>query len=239
MNLGNTRLTSYAELHEEGDLLSAYNIAQSLPVQAFPRLTFHVPSLESFLENLHSALCHHAKNHTQPALEYAANVSRLSLILCPAELDTRADFLEARAIGLDALFRDSEYGSSRDPGMLMEAVILRRRLLALANSHDEQHKQRLILASLLLRFWKRDGEKDLVLLREEMSLRRKILQTERGLGSNTATSCDSLADTLYSLYKSAGDAKLIDEALELNREALRLRPEGHPARAHSCGNRAI
>jgi hypothetical protein len=31
---------------------------------------------------------------------------------------------------------------------------------------------------------------------------------------------------------------MLDEALELNREALRLRPEGHPDRAHSCINLA-
>jgi tetratricopeptide (TPR) repeat protein len=54
----------------------------------------------------------------------------------------------------------------------------------------------------------------------------------------SAKSCEELAGSLYDRYMENGDMALLDEALELQREALRLRPEGHPHRARSCGNLA-
>jgi tetratricopeptide (TPR) repeat protein len=49
-------------------------------------------------------------------------------------------------------------------------------------------------------------------------------------------SCINLGYSLYTCYKACGDLGLLDEAIELEREALALRPPGHFDRALSCGN---
>jgi hypothetical protein len=47
-----------------------------------------------------------------------------------------------------------------------------------------------------------------------------------------------LAALLHSRYKQCGDLGLLNEAIELGREALALQPSGHPNRAHSCADLA-
>jgi hypothetical protein len=239
MTLGNTHLALHADTHDESDLLAAYDIAQSLPSHAFSLSTAHALALEFFLETLHSVLCVHAKTTPHPALQYAVNVSRLSLVLRPAELDTRFGFLNARALTLEAWFHEcSDEKSSTGLGVLMEAVVLRRCLLAMTNSDDHEREQRSSLASLLWCYWEYNGEKDLDVLQEEIDLRRKILQAHGDYDPERAKACGSLAASICALYKSSSDLMLLNEALELQREALRLRPEGHPDRAASCANLA-
>jgi hypothetical protein len=239
MALGNTRLASHTETHDESDLLAAYDIAQSLASQDISLSMALAPALESFLESLHSALCVHAETTPDPALQYAVNISRLSLVIRPADLDTRFDFLNARALTLEDWFHDcSDETSSTDLGVLMEAVVLRRRLLTMTTSDDQQREQRSSLASLLWCYWEYNGESDLNVLQEEIDLRREILQAHGDYDSERATACDSLATSLYALYEFSGDLMLFHEALELEREVLRLSPEGHPDRALWCANLA-
>jgi CHAT domain-containing protein/tetratricopeptide (TPR) repeat protein len=45
-----------------------------------------------------------------------------------------------------------------------------------------------------------------------------------------------LGHHLYTHHSQTRDVALLDEAIELEREALALRPSGHPDRAFSCGN---
>jgi hypothetical protein len=52
-------------------------------------------------------------------------------------------------------------------------------------------------------------------------------------------SCVNLAVMLQTHFNQTEHTALLDEALELHREALRLRPEGHPDRAHSCAHLAV
>jgi tetratricopeptide (TPR) repeat protein len=54
----------------------------------------------------------------------------------------------------------------------------------------------------------------------------------------SADSCDELAKGLFNRFMESGDMAVLDEALLLEREALRLRPEGHPDRAGSCASLA-
>jgi tetratricopeptide (TPR) repeat protein len=51
-------------------------------------------------------------------------------------------------------------------------------------------------------------------------------------------SCGNLANSLKTRYKRTGNDRLLGEAIELEREALALRPEGDLDRATSCGNLA-
>jgi hypothetical protein len=237
--LGNTRLALHTATHDESDLLAAYNLAQSLPSHAFSLSMALAPALESFLEILHSALCVHAETTPDPALQYAVNISRFSLVLRPADLDTRFDFLNARALTLEDWFHDcNDERSSTGLGVLMEAVVVRRRLLTMTTSDDQQREQRSSLASLLWDYWKCNGESDVDVLQEEIDLRREILQAHGDHDSERATACDLLTTSLYALYEFSGDLMLFHEALELEREVLRLRPEGHPDRAASCAKLA-
>jgi tetratricopeptide (TPR) repeat protein len=239
MTSGNTRLALHTETHDESDLLAACEIAQSLPSHAFSLSTAHAPALESFLESLHSALCEHAKTTPDPALQYATSISRLSLVLRPAELDTRLEFLNARALTLhDWFHKCSDEKSTTGLEVLMEAVVLRRRLVAMTTSDDQKREQRSSLASLLWCYWKCNGESDLDVLQEEIDLRREILQAQGVYDPERVTACESLATSVYTLYKSSGDLMILNEALDLQREALRLRPKGHPYRAASCANLA-
>jgi hypothetical protein len=229
----------HTETHDESDLLAAYDIAQSLPSHAFSLSTAHAPALETFLEILHSALWVQAETTPHPALQYAANISRLSLVLRPAELDTMVDFLDARALTLKDWFHEcSDEMSSTGLGVLMEAVVLRRRLLTMTTSNDQEGEQRSSLASLLRSYRECNGESDLDVLQEELDLRREILQAHGDCDPERATACDSLAASIYALYESSRDVMLFNEALELEREALRSRPEGHPDCADSCTNLA-
>jgi tetratricopeptide (TPR) repeat protein len=57
--------------------------------------------------------------------------------------------------------------------------------------------------------------------------------------AGSAVSCEEFANSLYDRYTEIGDMALLDEILDLEREALRLRPEGDPDRAVSCGNLAL
>jgi tetratricopeptide (TPR) repeat protein len=54
-----------------------------------------------------------------------------------------------------------------------------------------------------------------------------------------ANSCAKLAVWLWNRFKQTGDLVLLDEAIELEREVVRLRPEGHPDRALSCADLAV
>jgi hypothetical protein len=240
MALGITRLALHTETHDESDLMAAYDIAQSLPSRDFSLSMEHAPALESFLESLHSALCVYAKTTPDPALQHAVNISRLSLVLRPADLDTSFDFLNARALTLeDWLHECSEERSSTGLGALMEAITLRRRLLTMTTSEEQQREQRSSLASLLWCYWKCNGESDVDVLREDIDLRREIMLAHGDCDPERATACDLLATSLYALYEFSGDLVLFHEALELRREALHLRPEGHPDRAASCANLAL
>jgi tetratricopeptide (TPR) repeat protein len=239
MSVGSARLASYAETRNKGDLRAAYDVTQSLPMHALSLLTTYAPALESLLESLHSALRLASEDAVQLALEYAANVSHLSLILRPAENDERTGFLEARAFGLEQLSNHVAKKSSRlPPNLLMDAIVLRRRLLVLITSDDGRHKQRLSLSRLLWAYWTLE-ESDLDILREGISLHREILQAHRHLDSERVVACDRLASSLYALYNSTGHLTLLDEALELEREVLRIRSEGHPDRARLCENLAV
>jgi hypothetical protein len=234
---GNTRLDRYTETHDEADLLAAYNIALSLSPQVVSPVTAHASTLDYFMERLHSVLrrCTESTRSTLPVLEYSANISRLSLLLCPAENDTRAGYLEERALGLEEVFRDCEE-SALDT--VMEAIIFRRRLLVLAHSDDERSERRTRLASLLWKYWKLNTE-NVHILREEIGLRRDILQALGGSDPGRAKACASLATSLTALYKSVGEFSILEEVLKLEREVLLLRPEGHPRYAGACGNLAI
>jgi hypothetical protein len=239
MNAGNRRLDVFNETRDEGDVLAAYDIAYSLHLHPLALSTAYAPSLDSFLERLHSnfRLCIESGQTARlPALEYSVNISRLSVRFCPIEKDTRIGFLEARALGLEQLFE--EYAQSA-PDMIMEAIVFWRRLLKLGNSDDERGERRNHLASLLWKYWKRSGKTDMNILREEIDLRREILETHDVSDSERAKACSSLAISLDALFKSVGDLTLQDEVLELEREVLRLRPEGHSHRVRACGNLAI
>jgi tetratricopeptide (TPR) repeat protein len=52
-------------------------------------------------------------------------------------------------------------------------------------------------------------------------------------------SYNNLANALQTRYKITGSSDLLDEAITLHREALALRPAGHPDRSMSCNNLAI
>jgi hypothetical protein len=52
-------------------------------------------------------------------------------------------------------------------------------------------------------------------------------------------SCTNLAFSLHIRYKHTGDAAVLDEAINLEREVLDLCPAGHPDRSRSCGNLAV
>jgi hypothetical protein len=197
--LGTACLPLYAETRDEGDLLATYQIAGSLPVQAFSPATAHAPVLENFLKSLHSSLCLHAENDAHPAFEYAADVSRLSLVRRPAENDVRTGFLDARAVEIEKLIFESEYKSTRNaPQQLLDAIKLRRRLLELAVCDDEMLKQRVCLASLLWMYWEKHDEStsDLVVLREGIELRREILQAHSECDLARGTACESLAASI-------------------------------------------
>jgi tetratricopeptide (TPR) repeat protein len=56
---------------------------------------------------------------------------------------------------------------------------------------------------------------------------------------NRAKSCASLAVSLHTRYKQTGDVALLDEAINLEREALSLQSPGHPDRANSCVGLAV
>jgi hypothetical protein len=234
---GNTHLAKYTETHDGSDLLAAYNIAQSVPIQAVFLCAAHTSALELFLESLYSNLRLHARDVPQPTLEHAAVISRLSLLIRPVERDTRTGFLEARALGLETLLSHLGSNSPATSALLMEAIILRRRLKLLAISQEERRVQNTNLASLLWTYW-RVEERDLVVLREEIQLRREILQAQGNSDEGRALACRSLAASLRALHKSTGDLTLLDEDVELEREALRLRPTGHPDRALSCAGLA-
>jgi hypothetical protein len=47
-----------------------------------------------------------------------------------------------------------------------------------------------------------------------------------------------VAGSLWTSYQHSGNLRLLDEAIDLEREALDLRPEGHPDRSVYCGNLA-
>jgi hypothetical protein len=242
MSVGSARLAAYAETRNEDDLLAAYEIAKS-PVQMLSLSKTYTPALESFLERLHSALCLGAENATQSALEYAADICRLTLIIRPAGNDTRTGFLEARALSLEKLSRGFKSEPSPfGPDLLIDGITLRRRLLQLANTDDDKHEQHRCLAFLLRMQWTHTGESDLDVLREEIDFRRKIcqgtLQDRRASDSEPAIAYSLLATSLYTFYQSTGDLTLLDEAVELQRKALCLRSEGHPKRALSCADLA-
>jgi hypothetical protein len=223
MNPGNLHLASYTENRDEDDLLAAYRIAQFMHVQALSLSAEHAPALESFLENLYSTLCLHGGYAAGPALECAADISRLSLVLRPAQMDARSGFLEARARGFATLFLD--YEAKTLPlalDLLMDVIVLRKRLLVLAASEEEKHKQRTILASCLWRYWERSDKADLAVLRDEVMLRRQILQDHRITDVENTMACAILATSLYALYKSTGYLVLLDETLVLQRNLLRL-----------------
>jgi hypothetical protein len=50
--------------------------------------------------------------------------------------------------------------------------------------------------------------------------------------------CNNLANALQTRYEVTGSSDLLDESITLQREALALRPIGHPLRAISCNNLA-
>jgi hypothetical protein len=60
-----------------------------------------------------------------------------------------------------------------------------------------------------------------------------------GHARRSADSCEELAKVLYDHFMESRDMALLDAALELQREFLRLRPEGHPDRVDSCVNLAV
>jgi hypothetical protein len=203
---GNTHLAKYAETRDGGDLLAAYSIAQSLPVQAASRCTAHATVLELFLESLYSNLRLHARDVPQPALEHAAIISRLSLLIRPVESDTRTGFLEARALGLETLLSNLGSNSPATSALLMEAIVLRRRLKLLAISQEERHKHNTNLASLLWTYW-RVEERDLVVLREEILLAMyciRIYSEHLACTACTAlllrSSCHTLHHAQYTSY---------------------------------------
>jgi hypothetical protein len=53
-----------------------------------------------------------------------------------------------------------------------------------------------------------------------------------------AMSCENLARSLKTRYQRTGDSDLLGEVIDLEREALELRPPGHSDRATSCENLA-
>jgi tetratricopeptide (TPR) repeat protein len=54
-----------------------------------------------------------------------------------------------------------------------------------------------------------------------------------------ARACEKRSRSLWRRYQAEGQITLIDEAIVLERQALALRPPGHPKRAASCGNLAV
>jgi DNA-directed RNA polymerase subunit N (RpoN/RPB10) len=237
MNIGTARLALYTEKHDEEDLLAAYDIAQSVPMEAFSLSTARALALEPFLKILHSALCVHADNNLR-SLEFAANVSSLILALCPAEDDTKVEFLRARILQLEKLVRECEENPSIVLNLLMEAIVLRRCILKLATRDEERLNWRLCLASLLWDYWQRSGKRHLDILHEEMGLRRDILQAHGDNDSDRSSACRSLAGSIYALYMSTGDLTLLDEVIMLEREVMNLCSEGDSGRDVSCGNLA-
>jgi hypothetical protein len=239
MNQGRASLTLYDETHEEGHLLAAYEIAKSLPVQTISLSAECAPALELFLEDLHRCLCLHAEVDKHPALDYAAAISRLSLVLRPAEIDTRSDFLNARAKGLVKLFYQGDHTPAVALPLLMEAIILVRHLVTLATTDENRLELCEVMASLLRIYRERNGERVLDVSNEEIGVRREILHARQAHGSEQHDfACDYLATLLSTHFDQTGDIALLDEALALDREVLGLRPEGHPERAGSCVNLA-
>jgi hypothetical protein len=51
-----------------------------------------------------------------------------------------------------------------------------------------------------------------------------------------ALSCGNLAASLHARYKQCGDLDLLNEAIQLQHEALALRQPGHPVRSRTCRN---
>jgi hypothetical protein len=239
-DIGSARLASYIETREEGHLLAAFNMAQSLPVQALSPSSPLASTLEGFLQYMYWALGIYAENNRQTALEYAVAISRLSLVLRHAEDDTRAGFLESRASAFESLFRERERNGCVSLDLLMEAIILRRRLIMLAVSDEKRLKMRAALALLLRIYRERNDENDVAVLNEEIDMRRDILYAHKGHDSEQRVlACDELATSLSTHFDHTGDMVMLNEALGLGREALALRPVGHPKRAESCGNLAI
>jgi tetratricopeptide (TPR) repeat protein len=56
--------------------------------------------------------------------------------------------------------------------------------------------------------------------------------------SDRAIQLNSFANALQKEYEQAGDTKKLADAIDLHREALSLRPAGHPSRPNSLGNLA-
>jgi hypothetical protein len=54
-----------------------------------------------------------------------------------------------------------------------------------------------------------------------------------------ADSYGSLASSLRKCFRQTGELVPLEQAVTLEREALRLRPAGHPARTASCHNLAL
>jgi tetratricopeptide (TPR) repeat protein len=201
---------------------------------------------ETSPDSLHTTLYLGAENAVQPILEYAADISRLTLILRPVRKRTSTAFLESPAIKLETLVR----GCENEPYSLglnlpVEVIILtipRRRLVVLTELDTEQREQRNFLADLLGRQWNGNGECSLVVQDKKIGFRRgicrEILQAHRACDAKLVVTSGALATSLHAPYPSTRNPSVLVEVLDFDKEAPRLRPEGHPERSLSCGKLA-
>jgi hypothetical protein len=137
------------------------------------------------------------------------------------------------------------YERTGDDRLLNEIINFQREVLASYPRDHEDHG--LHCRNLSISLWtryKRTGDDRL--LDETIDLQRKAidLQDEAvffnyGKRSIRALSYANLANSLWALYERSGNDYHLDEAIDLDRKALALRPPGDPHRASSCASLAI
>jgi tetratricopeptide (TPR) repeat protein len=136
------------------------------------------------------------------------------------------------------------YERTGDDRLLDETINLQREVLAF---HPPEHRDHgLHCRNLSMSLWtryKRTGDDHL--LDESIDLQREAINL---LGRKTnvfrkrsirALSYASLANSLWALYERSGNDHHLNEAIDLDRKALALRPPGDPHRASSCASLAI
>jgi tetratricopeptide (TPR) repeat protein len=172
-------------------------------------------------------------------LTEAVDLQREVVGLQPARHPDRKRYSEELANSLQKL-----YERTGDDRLLDETINFQREVLAF---HPREHQEHgLHCRNLSMSLWtryKRTGDDRL--LDETIDLQREAINL---LGRRTnvfrnrsirALSYASLANSLWALYERSGNDHHLNEAIDLDRKALALRPPGDPHRASSCASLAI
>jgi tetratricopeptide (TPR) repeat protein len=134
--------------------------------------------------------------------------------------------------------RKFQLDDAYDAQMIDETIILAREAYELSSESEADRLDACLLLAELLR-QRLVHHEDEDLLEETITLGREALTlSHKKNNPYHYFICRSLAISLKIRYEYTGDIDLVVEAIDLEREVLDLRPEGHPDRSLSCGHLA-